>query len=182
MALDINTKTRVFMDRKEFEQAVGKGAAVAMRRAGMLVRRTSRQSMRRRKKPSAPGQPPSAHSGKGYPRGPLLKNFLFSEFDLTTKSVVIGPTLLAGAKSGVPELLEKGLVTRIHILPPKKVGRQATPMQAAAFKRKIKDGSLKRIRKTVEKSIKIPARPYMLPALVKDAPTFPSLYQNTVKK
>lgn len=182
MALDINTKTRVFMDTKAFKKAVGNGKAEGMRRAGMLVRRTARQSMRYRKKASEPDNPPSAHRGKNFPRGPLLKKFLFSEFDLTTKSVVIGPTLLPGSNSDVPELLEKGLVTRIHLLPPKKVGRQATPLQAAAFKRKIKDGSLKRIRKTVEKTIKIAARPYMAPALAKDAPTFPSLFRSTIKK
>jgi hypothetical protein len=180
MALDINTKTRVFLDRKAVADAVGKANAVALGKAGMLLRRTARQSMRRRKKAAPPGQPPSAHSGKDFPRGPLLKKFLFAEFDLVTKSIVVGPTALPGSKSDVHRLLETGSVKRIQLRPPKKVGRQASPLQSAAFKRKIKDGSLKRVRPTITATVQIPARPYMRPALAKDAPQFPSLFANTV--
>jgi len=180
MALDINTKTRVFLDRKAVADAVGKAAAAAMYKAGYILRRSARQSMRRRKAASAPGTPPSAHSGKGYPRGPLLKKFLFSEFDLTTKSMVVGPTRLGN--SDAPLLQEKGGTIRIKVIPPRKTGRKASPAQATAFKRKIKDGSIVRMKAAVqEKSITLPARPYMRPALTREMPKFPSLYANTVK-
>lgn len=179
MALDINTKTRVFLDRKAVADAVGKANAGILLRAGMLVRRSARQSMRRRKKASTPGTPPSAHSGPDYPKGPLLKELMRAEFDLSTKSLVVGPKGKQGLAA--PSLQEFGGVIRSRVLPPKKNGRATSPAQKAAFKRKIKDGSIQRTKTAlVTKTISLPARPYMRPALAKEAPKFPSLYANTV--
>jgi hypothetical protein len=180
MALDINTKTRVFLDREAVAKAVGKENAKTLGRMGAFVRRTQRQSMRRRMKPSAPGTPPSAHSGPKFPRGPLLKKFIFSEFDLTTNSVVIGPTKLG--RSDAPSKQEHGGSIRIKVLPPKKTGRKATPLQSATFKRKLKDGSIVRpAQQSRVVAANLPARPSARPALAKELPKFPSLYANTVK-
>lgn len=180
MALDINTKTRVFLDRDAVAKAIGKENAKILGRMGAFVRRTQRQSMRRRKAASPAGQPPSAHSGKNFPRGPLLKKFIFSEFDLTTNTVVIGPTKLG--RSEAPSKQEYGGTIRIKVLPPKKTGRKASPHQAATFKRKLKDGSIVRpVQQSRVVTLDLPARPSARPALAKELPKFPSLYANTIK-
>lgn len=178
--MEVTTKTRVFLDRKAVSDALGKVNAGILLRAGMLVRRSARQSMRRRKKPSAPGTPPSAHSGPNYPRGPLLKTLMEASFDTATKSLVVGPKGKQGLAA--PSLQEFGGVIRTRVLAPKKNGRMLSPAQKAAFQRKVKDGSIVRTKADRrEVSVKLPARPYMAPALARDLPKFPSLYANTVK-
>ena len=67
------------------------------RRQGALVRTIARRSIRRRKKASQPGTPPTNREGQ-------LKRFLFFSWDPTTQSVVIGPEQLGG--SDTPAVLE----------------------------------------------------------------------------
>jgi phage gpG-like protein len=68
---------------------------------GAYVRQTARQSIRKRKGSSRPGQPPSSHTG-------LLKQFIYFGYDENRRSVVIGPVVLARKASGIPEVLEHG--------------------------------------------------------------------------
>ncbi|MEI8197013.1 MAG: hypothetical protein WCI73_14030, partial [Phycisphaerae bacterium] len=78
----------------------------ALSMLGAYVRQRAQSSMPFRRKPSAPGQPPSSHTG-------LLRQFLWFAYDDTTDSVVIGP--VATSKGGVVlELLEKGGVTTVR--------------------------------------------------------------------
>ena len=67
-------------------------------RFGSFVRRRARGSIRKRKKVSAPGKPPSAHGKK-------LKLILFS-YDPTKKSVVVGPKKFSNTNA--PAGLEYG--------------------------------------------------------------------------
>lgn len=68
-------------------------------RQGALVRTIARRSIRTRKRPSQPGQPPTNRKG-------LLKRFIFYSWDATTQSVVVGPEKLPGAKTYTPAALE----------------------------------------------------------------------------
>ena len=68
-------------------------------RFGAFVRTRARSSIRTRKKPSAPGQPPSSHAGD-------LKRLIFFALDPAATSVVIGP--LRFRKGEAPALLERG--------------------------------------------------------------------------
>jgi len=173
-------RNKMFFDRDAVKKSLGAKNATILSRMGSFVRRTARQSMRRRKKPSEPGTPPSAHSGKDFPRGPLLKKLMEYQFDPASKSVIVGPKGIIGKQA--PSLQEFGGVkiikTRIFT---EKSGRRATPRQAETFKRKIADGSLTLTnRPTSQRSVHFPARPYMRPALVAELPKFPTLYAGQI--
>jgi len=173
-------KNKMFFDRDAVKKALGAKNAAILGRFGSFAMRAARQSMRRRKKPSPPGTPPSAHGGKDYPKGPLLKTLLRYHFDPTTNSVVVGPLGASGKLA--PSLQEFGgsKVIKTRRVPPKSA-RKASPAQAEAFKRKIKDGSIVRTKEPlVQQTIHLPARPYMKPALLKELPKFPTLYAGQI--
>lgn len=176
----LDYKFKFTLDTKAIHKAVEKVEKPIAEKMAGFVYKTARQSMRRRKKASQPGQPPSAHSGPKYPKGPLLKELMRAYWDETTRTAVAGPLGKAGLNA--PSLNEFGgnKVVKTRIIKPK--GRKATPAQAAAFKRKIKEGSLQKPPQYVEKTVTLAARPYMRPALAKELPKFPSLYANTVGK
>ncbi len=72
----------------------------ALSRYGNYVRVAARRSIRRRKSPSKPGNPPRNVTG-------LLKAGIMYGLDSTSKSVIIGAAKIAGG-SDVPETLEYG--------------------------------------------------------------------------
>jgi hypothetical protein len=78
-------------------------------RQGALVRTIARRSIRKRKKVSNPGQPPTSRTG-------ILKRFIFYSWDATSQSVVVGPEILPGAKTYTPAALE-GTRRRRHLKP-----------------------------------------------------------------
>lgn len=86
------------------------GREKALTKIGKFLHRRMRSSMKRRKKPSKPGSPPSAHTG-------ILKEWILSAIDPRTNSVVIGPKKTnqiffngnrQPVKGTVPETLDKG--------------------------------------------------------------------------
>jgi len=90
-----------FFDRKKVITTVDRATRKVLSRFGAFVRTAARSSIRRRKKPSQPGQPPTNWTG-------LLKRFLFFSFEPSKRSVVIGPAKLNKPSRDAPELLEKG--------------------------------------------------------------------------
>lgn len=90
----------LFFDRARVTNAVDRTTRKNLSRFGAYVRTRARSSIRRRRRISAPGQPPSSHTG-------LLKRNIFFVYEPTRRSVVIGPILL-NRGSGAPELLEHG--------------------------------------------------------------------------
>ena len=88
-----------FFDSEKVLREVDKTTRASLSRFGAYVRRGSRQSIRKRKASSLPGQPPSSHTG-------LLKKFIFFAYDTDAKSVVIGPALLGSKLGDVPQALE----------------------------------------------------------------------------
>ena len=92
---------QLFFDSPKVLGAVDKATRKVFSRFGAFVRRTARGSIRKRKKTSAPGQPPSSHTG-------LLKRFIFFSFDPSRKSVVIGPMRLNQRNTDAPHILEYG--------------------------------------------------------------------------
>src|SRR5438105_12168311 len=101
--------TDFFFDRKKVIDWMDKKSRAAMSRAGAYIRTIARSSMRRRKKSSPAGQPPSAHTDPG------LKKIIFA-YDPERKTVVIGPVgftghnvIGGGVKPGVvPQTMEFG--------------------------------------------------------------------------
>lgn len=89
-----------FFDAQKVIDATDKAERQVLSKFGAFVRRTARTSIRKRRKTSKPGSPPSSHTG-------LLKRNIFFAYEKSRNSVVIGPISLN--KSGdAPELLEYG--------------------------------------------------------------------------
>ena len=93
---------QLFFDTKAVRDKVDATTRRVLSRFGAFVRRTARSSIRKRKRISDPGSPPSSHTG-------LLKKFIFFGYDTQKRSVVIGPERLSQAGRGeAPHLLEYG--------------------------------------------------------------------------
>ena len=91
---------KMFFDRKAVRRRVDKAARRVLSRFGAFVRTTARHSIRKRKRVSRPGEPPSSHTGS-------LRRLIFFGYDPGRKSVVIGPVPLRSASGrDVPETLE----------------------------------------------------------------------------
>ncbi|RLF32862.1 MAG: hypothetical protein DRN08_06135 [Thermoplasmata archaeon] len=90
-----------FFDRKAVRSAVDRTARRVLSRFGAFVRRAARSSIRKRKRTSAPGEPPSSHTG-------LLRRFIFFGYDAGKRSVVIGPARLNQKIGDAPAALEHG--------------------------------------------------------------------------
>lgn len=168
----------LFFDRAVVIKAMSKATLRALSKAGAFIRTRARSSMRRRKRASTPGTPPSAHGGA------QLKTLLFFSFDPSTKSVVVGPVPFARGEA--PNLNEfGGQVQRkrsvvVRSGPP----RKASPRQAAAFKRKVRTGQVipKALpRKLVQQKATYPPRPFMAPALEKERHNLPARWKNSLK-
>lgn len=96
---NIQSAKRIFFDRPAIANALDAGAKRALSKFGAFVRTRARTSIRKRKKISEPGKPPSSHEGS------LRKLILFG-YDTGRKSVVVGP--IAFKKGEAPALLEYG--------------------------------------------------------------------------
>lgn len=157
MKVTIKAAQNNFFDRKIIVDAVSKARIRVLSKMGAFVRRTARSSIRKRKKPSPPGKPPSSHVG-------LLKQFLFFSYDRSTESVVVGPALIT-RPSGAPETLEYG-------------GRATIERQR--FVSGPKYGN--RVRRVKEKhKVRISKRPFMRPALKAELPNFAGLWANSIR-
>lgn len=97
-----------FFDRDKIKNAVDRARRGVLSRTGAFVRTAARTSIRYREKPSNPGSPPSAHrtivrfktNRKGEQKRQLkspLREFIFFSYDESTRSVVVGPSILNGA-------------------------------------------------------------------------------------
>lgn len=148
----------LFFDRAEVQRRIGQARAGALRRQGAFVRTRARSSMRRRKKTSAAGQPPSVHS-----RAPdYLRQILYA-YDERSDSVVVGPVLLNG-RSGmmggatVPSLHEHGGTVQI---------REYLAFGRTWWRMDYRLKAAKRAPKRT-RTVKYPPRPFMVPALERE--------------
>jgi len=118
--------THLFFDSPKVVRAVDKSTRRVLSRFGAFVRQTAKQSIRKRKKTSTPGTPPSSHTG-------LLKRFIFFGYDRQKDSVVIGPTRLTDNNRGeAPSILEYGGRTTVD---KKRVKISARPFMGPAFEK-----------------------------------------------
>lgn len=163
-----------FFDKQLVIKAVGKSTAAVMSKAGAFIRRTARGLIRKRKRTSKPGEPPSSHTG-------VLKQFIYFAFDPRAGSVVIGPAktnqvFFKGngepVTGAVPGILEHGGSIRIL---ERRLRNGKWVRADLRSKRKLANY------KTRLRKVSVAARPYMGPALAKEAPKFPSLFANSIK-
>ena len=94
----------MFFDRKAVMKRVNRATRRVLSRFGAFVRTAAKSSIRRRKKSSEPGRPPSSHSGD-------LKRLIYFGYDPKRETVVIGPLRLNQKIGNAPEALEHGGVS-----------------------------------------------------------------------
>jgi hypothetical protein len=129
----IDLKVRqFFFDRQAVLSKVDAATRRVLSKFGAFVRRAAKSSIRSRKKPSAPGTPPSSHTG-------LLKRLIFFGYDPGRRSVVIGPAPLRSTVEA-PPLLEYGGRARRRGRGGKSVTAtyKARPYMGPAFQKELK--------------------------------------------
>jgi len=97
--IHLNVKA-LFFDSQAVLEKVDAATRKVLSKFGAFVRTTARHSIRKRKGISAPGSPPSSHVG-------TLKRLIFFGYDLSARSVVIGPAPFRSTVEA-PPLLEYG--------------------------------------------------------------------------
>jgi len=102
----INQAKGLFFDSKAVLSATTRAERRVFSKFGAYVRTAARSSIRKRKKVSEAGSPPSSHTG-------LLKKFIFFGYDPMRKSVVIGPARLNAKTGDALPALEHGGPSRI---------------------------------------------------------------------
>ncbi len=157
-----------FFDRSKVLAAMDRATRKALSKAGAFIRQRAKTSIRKRKKASAPGSPPSSHVGH-------LRKFLFFSYDDSSKSVVVGPARLSGtADPDAPNRLEYGGTVsgkgRVVFLT-NQVGRNAAGRFTSGGKTRVE----------VSGMLDYPARPFMGPALEAERPGLPALWKDSVR-
>ena len=132
-----------FFDSAKVISATDKATRKVLSKFGAFVRRTAKSSIRKRKKTSSPGSPPSSHTG-------LLKKFIFFGYNPASESVSIGPIKLNSKRGDIPRTLEIGGKTTI-------------------------------VSRGKKKTVKIAARPFMVPAKDKELPKLPDMWKNSIR-
>jgi hypothetical protein len=101
----IGRKNSLFFDRQKVQSQVSRSERRVLSKFGAYVRQDAKQRIRRRKRPSQPGESPTNQTG-------LLKRHIYFVFDPGRRSVVIGPIRL-NRGTGAPATLEYGGETAI---------------------------------------------------------------------
>lgn len=148
--IDMRVKA-LFFDRPKVRRAVDRAKRQALSKAGAFIRQRARTSMRRRRGPAPPGQPPHAHEGS-------LRRLILFGYDRASDSVVVGPLRL-NKPGEAPSVLEFGGRTTVERRRTRKGGRRVVE----------------------RRRIRIEARPYMGPALRNELPNIPKAWASSVR-
>jgi hypothetical protein len=198
--IDVRMK-QLFFDSKKVRRAVDRTTRRVLSRFGAFVRRAARSSIRKRKRVSEPGNPPSSHTG-------LLRRFIWFAYEPDKRSVIIGPARLTGDAMGeAPEALEYGgkiekQARRISAsdfldwgygpirvggpggrLTPTETGKQLVTRAPITTRRQARRAS--RIHNSLGiggyAKTQISPRPYMRPAFAKERPKLPGMWKNSIR-
>lgn len=160
---------KFFVDRQKIADRATRASVRALGKAGAFLRQTARKDiLRKRKKPSKAGQPPSVHSTDSVE---TLRNILFG-VDASKPSLIVGPVGLNKLISGrtVPNILEFGGTVGIR---EKLVGKR----WRSVGRRQARPGQPTRVRQAT-----YAPRPFMGPALKKEREKLPGLWKATVNE
>lgn len=166
----------VFFDRSVIRSNWKQMNRGPLSRAGLLVRRIARSSIRRGPKrlkggkppkPSQPGSPPKSRvEGKTPPF-----KMIFSVPNRLGTSVVVGMVGFGGKAEPVPGLHEHGGVTTAEVLE-----------KIAETRRDSRGKFLRQRRRRVTKTVRYAPRPFMFPALLKGRSKMPQLWKNSLSR
>lgn len=178
-AIQVTAQVRdLFLDRAELDRRIDAGRRRALGRQGAYVRRRARtRVLRRRKRPSQPGRPPSVHAS-GFAS---LRNIVFF-YDPRTDSVVVGPRKLNQRQQDwidvgsltVPQIHEHGGVVMIR--------ETSRDGGRTWWRRDMRRNARKEEKHRRRRAIYKP-RPFMAEALEQEiqAGTIPASWQNAVR-
>ena len=148
----VDRQKSFFFDRFEWQGILNDGEFKALRRIGGWIRKTAKRSMRRRRKVSKPGKPPSVWAGD-------LKEKLFFHYQpgsaTEENSVVVGPSYFPRAHRKIAHLSQQ-TIPRTLELGGTETFRNVRPGPPVGGNQLV-----------TQRTIKILARPYMNPALEK---------------
>lgn len=140
LTLTINIKN-MFFDRRRIIDKVAKANRRNLSKAGAFIRRSAKSSIRKRKRISRPGEPPSSHEGS-------LRRLIYFGYEPNRETVVIGPVRFGAGQA--PALLERGGSTRL---------KRGNKVRIARYR----------------------PRPFMGPALEREAPKLAPLWERSIK-
>ena len=127
----------VFFDGGLVVRAAERANRGALMKAGAFIRRTARSSIRKRKRISDPGEPPSSHTGR-------LKGLILFAYDRMAETVVIGPRATGRDQAG--ETLEHGkTVSRRAGRRRRRMRYKARPFMGPALQKTTQAGSLPKL-------------------------------------
>lgn len=156
-----------FFDSEKVIRKTTEGERRLLSRGGAFIRQTAKRSMRKRKKVSDPGQPPSSRVGH-------IKKFLYFAYDARRRSVVVGPARFA--KGEAPQLLEEGGSATRQLL---KLGQvQGRDNRGRFTKKQLQEvgpdyhgpTEYRHSRRAPRRRVNYRARPYMRPAFLQELP------------
>lgn len=161
----IDQTKKWFFDSVAVKNMLDKKSKQALSKMGAFVRRRARSSIRKRKKVSDPGKPPTDRTGK-------VKRFIWFALDPKRLSLVVGPVKLGNTNKGSfrsvggpgTRLLEHGGQATIH-----EVFHHGTWKRASV----VRDTSGLESR---ERRVTIANRPFMGPALAAERGKFAQLF------
>jgi hypothetical protein len=124
----LNVKA-LFFESAAVLQKVDAATRKVLSKFGAFVRTTAKHSIRKRKAASAPGSPPSSHVG-------TLKRLIFFGYDLSARSVVIGPAPFRSTVEAPPLLEYGGTASRTDAKGRRVLARyRARPFMGPAFEK-----------------------------------------------
>lgn len=145
-----------FFDRIKVQRAIEKSRYRPMYRVAGMIRVTARRSMRKRKRASAAGTPPSRHVGE-----PNLQTIWFA-WDPSIDGIVAGPLGFNHHEGAVPGVHEHGGELLLN---------DWAVTGTGATKRLVRK----------KRRARYPARPFMQPALEAVARKYPDLWHDAIK-
>lgn len=119
----------MFFDSEPVLSALSEDERKVLSRFGYFTMRDARQSIRKRNRPSRPGEAPS--KGRG-----ILSRFLRFAYDLITRSVVVGAEPVPGRNQVQDELEHGGYV--FNVWAGKKLRMEPRPYMGPAFDRQLR--------------------------------------------
>lgn len=127
---NLDTFKQGFFDRDKVQRAVDRGVRKVLSRFGAFTRKRARTSIRKRKKISEPGKPPSSHVG-------TLRNAILFAYDTKAKAVVIGPHQAGKSGAGAQALEYGGRVSVRNLRKKRPLNYRARPFMNPAFQAEL---------------------------------------------
>jgi hypothetical protein len=163
------TFQKLFFDRASVITATTAATRRVLSKFGAFVRTRAKSSIRRRKRISEPGQPPSSHAG-------TLKRLIFFGYEASKQSVVIGPAFSGGdaaMTSRITKSTRRKSGTNIDVIGTRRI-RYVVPF-VLEYGGTVTAGGGKR-------QYRYRARPFMRPALEAEKGQLPKLWKDSVRK